>query len=59
MKEIVITSTENIELHKDKERLDWILKNCDVIYDKFYSTSCSNREEVDNVMEGKFDETGM
>lgn len=42
---------ENNELRKDKERMDWIFKHCDVGYDKFYKTSFDNRKEIDQAME--------
>jgi hypothetical protein len=44
---------ENVEISKDKQRLDWILEHCDVGYDKFYKTSFYNRDEIDQAMEGK------
>lgn len=42
---------ENNELRKDKERMDWIFKHCDVGYDRFYKTSFDNRKEIDQAME--------
>ena len=39
------------ETIKDKERLDFVLKNCNIEYDKFYKTSFENRDEIDEVMQ--------
>ena len=38
-------------LLKDRERLDFILKNCTIEYDRFYKTSLENRKEIDEVMQ--------
>jgi hypothetical protein len=43
--------TANNKLRKDMERLDFILKNCTIEYDRFYSTSFENRDEIDQAME--------
>jgi len=51
MKKLSETQGSNAELLKDKERLDWILKNCDIGYDRFYKTSFDNRDEIDKAIE--------
>ena len=43
--------TANNELRKDRERLDFILKNCTIEYDRFYKTSFESRDEIDEVMQ--------
>lgn len=42
-----------VELLKDKERLDWIFRNCCVEFDRFHKTSFSNRKEVDEAMQAE------
>tara|TARA_R100001463_G_scaffold119827_1_gene175794 strand:+ start:190 stop:567 length:378 start_codon:yes stop_codon:yes gene_type:complete len=42
---------ETDELFEDKERLDFILKNCTIEYDRFYRTYFDNRDEIDEVMQ--------
>ena len=46
---------ENAKLLKDKERLDWIFRNCCVEFDGFYKDSFSNRKEVDEAMQSEED----
>ena len=43
--------TANNKLRKDMGRLDWILENCTIEYNRFYKTSLENREEIDEVMQ--------
>jgi len=40
-------------LLKDRERLDWIFRNCCVEFDRFRKDSFSNREEVDEAMQAE------